>query len=190
MSDHDIRLSKLVAHALRHEPWLYELELDESGWVALADLVTAIQGTPGYAKVQADDVQRMVATSPKQRYELSDGKIRALYGHSVPGRIIKRAATPPEQLYHGTSPAAWARIQRDGLIPMGRQYVHLAVSQDMAQQVGRRKAAEPVILRIHAAAAGHDGIPFWQGNDLVWLADRVPAQFITPADHPERLDSE
>jgi len=27
-----VRLSKTVAHALRHEPWLYELELDEEGW--------------------------------------------------------------------------------------------------------------------------------------------------------------
>ena len=25
-------LSRAVSHALRHEPWLYELEFDEGGW--------------------------------------------------------------------------------------------------------------------------------------------------------------
>ena len=25
-------LSKTISHALRHEPWLYELELDDEGW--------------------------------------------------------------------------------------------------------------------------------------------------------------
>ena len=25
-------LSEAVSHALRHEPWLYELELDDAGW--------------------------------------------------------------------------------------------------------------------------------------------------------------
>ena len=28
-----VALSRVVSHALRHEPWLYELELDEDGWV-------------------------------------------------------------------------------------------------------------------------------------------------------------
>lgn len=29
------RLSRLVSHALRHEPWIYELELDDEGWVPI-----------------------------------------------------------------------------------------------------------------------------------------------------------
>ncbi len=35
----DIALSKTIAHALRHAPWLYELELDGEGWVPLDSLV-------------------------------------------------------------------------------------------------------------------------------------------------------
>lgn len=31
------KVSKVVAHALRHEPWRYELELDEAGWVPVAE---------------------------------------------------------------------------------------------------------------------------------------------------------
>jgi len=31
----DDELSRIVSHALRHEPWVYELELDEEGWVQM-----------------------------------------------------------------------------------------------------------------------------------------------------------
>lgn len=32
-------LSRVVSHALRHEPWLYELELDARGWTSMDALV-------------------------------------------------------------------------------------------------------------------------------------------------------
>lgn len=28
-------LSKILSHALRHEPWVYELELDDGDWATL-----------------------------------------------------------------------------------------------------------------------------------------------------------
>ena len=37
------RLSKFTARVLRHEPWLYELELDEEGWVALGEFLSAVR---------------------------------------------------------------------------------------------------------------------------------------------------
>lgn len=36
-------LSKTVSHALRHEPWLYELELDDEGWVAVSQLLESLR---------------------------------------------------------------------------------------------------------------------------------------------------
>jgi len=38
-----MRLSKTVAHALRHDPWLYELELDEEGWTSIESLLAALR---------------------------------------------------------------------------------------------------------------------------------------------------
>ena len=35
-------VSRVISHALRHEPWLYELELDDAGWVPVAALLTAL----------------------------------------------------------------------------------------------------------------------------------------------------
>ncbi|MGL5488477.1 MAG: RNA 2'-phosphotransferase, partial [Shewanella sp.] len=36
------KVSRVVSHALRHEPWLYELELDEQGWVTVDDLIKVL----------------------------------------------------------------------------------------------------------------------------------------------------
>lgn len=181
-SDRTVALSKTVSHALRHEPWVYELELDEAGWVPIGELLTGLRDLRRFRDVTQDDLERMVATSDKRRYEIDGERIRARYGHSVPGRIALVAATPPEVLFHGTSPRAWAAIRTRGLVPMGRQYVHLSTDVDTAVLVGRRKSDAPVILRVRAAEASRAGVPFWRGNDMTWLADAVPPGYLTASD--------
>lgn len=176
------RLSRLVSHALRHEPWLYELELDEQGWAPVDALLNAIHGQgPQWSDVGRDDLAGMIATAAKQRHEMDGERIRALYGHSLPGRLVKTEETPPEVLFHGTSPRAWAAIQRTGLRPMGRQFVHLSLDVGTADQVGKRKAPRPVILTVRAREAHLDGVRFWRGNELVWLADHVPSAYLAAA---------
>ncbi len=182
MSLNDIDLSRAVSHALRHQPWLYELELDEEGWAPVDQLLTALREKGGdWDAVDRAALERMIATGTKRRHELNGDRIRALYGHSAPGRIRRRATTPPARLFHGTAPETWAAIRVDGLLPMRRQFVHLSVDRETALTVGRRKSTVPVLLMIDAAAAVAAGTTFYEGNELVWLADRVPARFIAPA---------
>lgn len=169
---HDIRLSKTMSHALRHEPWLYELELDEEGWTPVADLLAALD-------VPRERLDAVVRDNPKQRFELSGDRIRARYGHSVPGRIARTPGVPPAVLYHGTPTATVARIRRDGLRPMRRQYVHLSVTREMADSVGRRKGRDVAVLTVDTEAARVAGVEFLLGNEFVWLADHVPAAFLT-----------
>ena len=177
------QLSRVLSHALRHEPWLYELELDADGWAELAAVLAALrQERPAWHDLGAADLAEMIRQSSKQRYEMTDGRIRALYGHSLPGKLARVAAPPPAELWHGTAPATVAKIRAAGLLPMRRQYVHLSIDRATAHAVGRRKARVPTTLRIDAAAAARAGVAFYAGNDKVWLADQVPPQFIAPAE--------
>jgi putative RNA 2'-phosphotransferase len=172
-------LSRTISHALRHQPWLYELELDDAGWVQVDDLLAALRvDNPTWAGLSETDLLRMMAQADKERYEMRGGRIRALYGHSTPHRLSKEPAEPPAILFHGTAPKAIMAIRQDGLRPMGRQYVHLSADSATAVQVGRRKAKDPVILRIRASVAHGAGVRFYRGNDLVWLADVVAPAFI------------
>ncbi len=172
-------LSRAVSHALRHEPWLYELELDEEGWVAVSALLTALhQESKAWSHLAESDLVEMIRVSSKQRHEMANGRIRALYGHSLPGKLHRASASPPAQLFHGTSPAIEPEIRRGGLLPMGRQYVHLSTDRETAVAVGRRKSPNPIILLVRAEDAWKAGVAFYSGNEKVWLADRVPPEFI------------
>jgi putative RNA 2'-phosphotransferase len=172
-------VSRTISHALRHEPWLYELELDDTGWVPVEALLAALRTeNPAWADLSEADLVQMMAEAEKQRFEMRDGRFRALYGHSTPQKLSKEPAAPPAILFHGTAPKTVALIRKDGLRPMRRQYVHLSLDTATAMQVGRRKAKDPVILRIRAGEAHCEGVRFYRGNDLVWLADAVAPAFI------------
>jgi putative RNA 2'-phosphotransferase len=172
-------LSRAVSHALRHEPWLYELELDDEGWASVESILVALRKEqPEWADLCEADLARMIESSSKRRHEVKDGRIRALYGHSIAGKLKRTPATPPAVLFHGTAPDVVSLIKVSGLLPMGRQYVHLSVDEATAVEVGRRKAKKPTILRVLAAEAHAKGIHFYEGNEKVWLADLVPSDFI------------
>ena len=36
-------VSRALSHALRHEPWLYELELDADGWADVEAVLAALR---------------------------------------------------------------------------------------------------------------------------------------------------
>jgi putative RNA 2'-phosphotransferase len=173
------KLSKEVSYALRHAPWEYELELDSEGWVDIELLLLALRIDKQWESMTESDLRRMIIVSDKKRHEILDGRIRALYGHSVPQKILKKVGIPPSILYHGTARHLVEQILSEGLQPMGRQYVHLSVDIDTANLVGKRKDSNPVLLEVQAEKASNEGIKFYQGNNAVWLADYIPSKFIS-----------
>ncbi len=179
ISDRHQRLSRVIAHALRHKPERYGLTLDKDGWIALGDLAAALAAeSQEWSGLTAADICTMVAAANKQRYEIDAGRIRALYGHSFAARIEMVAAVPPPELLHGTTPAAIAAIRRNGLRPMRRQYVHLSPDVETAAGVARRWTASPVIITIDAGTAHAEGVAFYRGNAQVWLVGGVPLRYL------------
>jgi putative RNA 2'-phosphotransferase len=178
MSERLVELSKAVSHALRHEPWRYELEFDHAGWADLDALVAGLAREPRWHRLTRADLLEMVGRSRRRRHEIEGGRIRALYGHSLPGRIEKRLGVPPDPLFHGTRADRSGLILVDGLHPTGRQYVHLSIDRASAIVVGLRKSDQVVVLAISTRAAYACGVRFLVGNETVWLADHVPPRFI------------
>jgi len=159
-----------MSRALRHDPGRVGLTLDDAGWASLDALCAALGVSPA-------DVEDVVAHGSKQRFELADGRVRARYGHSLPGRVALAPADPPDELFHGTSAPVADTILRDGLHPGGRQYVHLSPDADTARTVGARHG-RPVVLRVDARAAVADGAVFRRGNDDTWLTDELDPRYL------------
>ena len=153
--------------------------MDRQGFVQIEQLLSGLNAHNHFGEtVTRSDLEFIIATSDKQRYEIVDDKIRALYGHSFSMKIQKQKAEPPAILFHGTAKRFIDTIKEKGLLPMGRQYVHLSTDVETAISVGMRRDEEPFILEIDAQAAFRGGIKFYIGNDKVWLCDELPVRYI------------
>lgn len=174
-----VKLSSEISYALRHAPWEYNLELDKEGWVSISQLICALNLKNEWNIVTEFDIQTIVSKSYQKRFEVADNKIRAMYGHSVPFKIIKPVTQPPDTLYHGTSNEAYNKIILNGILPQTRQYVHLSVSIDAAVHVGLRRCKDPIVLEIDSKKAYEDKVNFYKGNENIWLADKISPRYIT-----------
>jgi putative RNA 2'-phosphotransferase len=85
---------------------------------------------------------------------------------------------PPERLYHGTGHGSVDLILEQGLKRMSRHHVHLSADVETARKVGARHG-RPVVLVVDAAAMARDGQLFYRSDNGVWLADEVPAQYLS-----------
>ncbi len=170
-----MKLSKFLSFVLRHHPEQYNLELDEEGFALLSSLMEALKNTR-HSWAEVSDIEKLVSEGEKKRFEIREDKIRALYGHSVKVKI-EDSFCPKGFLYHGTAPDILSEILRDGLCPMGRQFVHLSKDKETADAVGRRHHPEPVILEVDAVRACENGIKFFDRGEVV-LSEKIPPEFI------------
>jgi len=174
-----VALSKLVAYILRHRPDEFGLVLDKDGFIPLKELQQAITEEKEWAYVRRRDIMEVVYTDERNRFEIQDEKVRAAYGHSVAPKISYEAFSPPKILFHGTRRRSYPHILKHGLNPMGRQYVHLTTEPQLALRIGHRRDPEPVLLHIHAHRAFEDGVAFYRASPLIFLADHLPATYIS-----------
>jgi len=135
-----VDLSRAISHALRHDPGAYGVHLDGEGWVDVDELLAAIgRRKKSLAGATEQQLRDILATSEKTRFEIRDGRVRARYGHSIAEKIEHAPIDdPPPLLFHGTARRNEASILEKGLLPSGRQYVHLSGDRALAEKVGRR----------------------------------------------------
>ena len=171
-------ISKFMSLVLRHKPEEIGLQLDEQGWASINELI-ARMNTKGF-HVTAEIIKEVVVTNDKKRFAFNEDKtlIRASQGHSIEVDLNLQEMIPPDILYHGTTHKYLESILKDGLKSQSRQHVHLSATTETAQAVGGRHG-KPVILLINAKSMCEAGLKFYLSDNKVWLADAVPAQYIS-----------
>ena len=174
----DKRASKFLSLVLRHKPETIGIQLDESGYVAVDELLAALHKN-GWESFTRTDLDRVVENNNKKRFAYSENglRIRASQGHSVEVDLQLEPIEPPKFLYHGTVDKFLQDIKKEGLKKRSRQHVHLSKDKETATDVGARRG-KPIILRILAEEMHQAGHSFYLSANGVWLADEVPAQFI------------
>ena len=168
------RISKYMSYLLRHNP--EDLKMDKQGFVNLTELIEKLKKR--YPQTDEQLIREIVEKSERRRFEIRNGKIRALYGHSIPVELQPEEAKDVKILYHGTSPESAKNILKVGLKPMRRQWVHLSPTIEIAKKIGLRKSNKPVILEIDVEKARRDGIKFYKATDEIYLAKYIPPKYI------------
>ena len=170
-------LSKFISLILRHRPEAVGITLDEHGWANVDELLEGINKT---RRIDMALLEKIVAEDDKQRYSFNDDKtlIRANQGHSIPVDVELEEKEPPAVLWHGTGEKYTRAIDREGLIPKGRLYVHLSPDIETAKKVGSRHG-RPVVYEVNAKTMRADGYRFFLSVNGVWLTKKVPVRYLT-----------
>ncbi|MFJ4619654.1 RNA 2'-phosphotransferase [Streptomyces sp. NPDC088812] len=170
-----VKVSKYLSKHLRHQPERIGLRLDDGGWVEIETLIAAAaaHGFP----ITRDELDHVVAANDKKRFAVEGTRIRASQGHSIEVDLGLPPATPPPDLYHGTTDRCLEAIRAEGLRPMNRHDVHLSPDRETATRVGARRG-RPVVLSVDAGAMHHDGYVFHVSANGVWLTKAVPPRYL------------
>jgi len=169
-------ISKYISLILRHKPEVIGISLDEHGWANVDEL---IQGVNKSHPLDMEILERIVAEDEKQRYSFNEDKtlIRANQGHSIPVDVELEEVQPPEFLYHGTGEKYTEAIDRQGLVPKSRLYVHLSVDIETARKVGSRHG-KPVVYIVKSGEMCRDGKKFYRSVNGIWLTKGVTVQYL------------
>lgn len=179
-TDNDI--SKKLSYLLRHCTNPLYIDLD-GGWADTKQICEVLN-------IPVTRLIHIVVTDNKQRYSLCNNAtlIRANQGHSIEGVkldfIELQYNEIPDLLYHGTAERFVNSILKDGLLPMSRQFVHLSYDKDTAYKVGERHG-KPFVFRIDAKKFARDGNRLYLSENGVFLARRIPREYIVDPRCPE-----
>ena len=167
------RTSRYLSMILRHKPEEIGIKLDEHGWANTKDILAGL-------KIDMPTLQHIVKTDNKQRYSFNEdeSKIRANQGHSIPVDVELEEVMPPAVLYHGTGKKYVDSIDKQGLIPKSRLYVHLSLDKETAYEVGKRHGS-PYIYKVDSEAMHKDGYKFFLSVNGVYLTKEVPTKYLS-----------
>jgi len=172
-----VHMSKFLSLVLRHKPEVAGLALEEGGWVKVDDLIHGAKEAG--VSLDRELLRFVVEESEKKRFSFSDDgqRIRANYGHSIPIHMDFEPIEPPEFLYHGTAVRFLESIQKNGIAPRGRQYVHLSPDEQTATETGRRHGV-PIVLPVQSRFMHENGFHFYHTASGIWLTEKVPPEFV------------
>lgn len=171
-----VALSKAMSYTLRHDE---SVPLDSNGWISIEQLLDEVSESIS-KQVSSKMVKGVVELSDKERYEVKNSDIRALYGHSVNVSINNDTEEfdTDLDLYHGTAVSNVTSIKENGLLPQGRDKVHLTTDFDTACETGRRHSEDIVILHIDEKKLNEE-FAIKNPSGTTYTVDKVPPEYIS-----------
>ena len=184
-----VNLSRLMSYMLGTRPDEFGLLPDKEGYVAVKEFLKAIHEEPHMAYVRESHVREVLFNDGDGIFDIDGKRIRSTKRTFYLVDEESDIHSPPKILFTGVKRKAYPYILKDGLLPGSRQYVVMTTERDLAVRIARRLDQKPIILEISAATATENGISFFPFGGAIYLAERVPVQFISGPPLPKELPS-
>ena len=176
----DLGVQLFLQKVLRHETPKTQLNVNGQGWAEIEHVLyltnAKFQAIHDWAEFDEPRLSQLVQANC-DRLEISGDRIRARYGHSRPV-IAGRLADPPPFLLHATPTRLVDSILANGLLPLGRNLVHLTSNHDYLRMVGSGDGQPMRGLRIATTICIAEGCRFFRATDHVWQTHAVPPSAI------------
>lgn len=187
MSDRELdHVGRTMAGVLRHFPERFDLKMDSRGWVDVREFINAFaERQPRYHWLRVHHIVAVIATDPKGRYQISNGKIRATYGHSFDVELDLPGDNIPDHLYYPATEEEVSILMEGGIRPADRRMVHLSKTAADAYNAGRVRTENPVILEVDAFGLIEEEGIIQRAGKTVFITKEVPAKFLRRMDAAE-----
>lgn len=195
-SELDDRIGRAILGGLRHKSPSSPLRHDCFGLVQLEQFTQHIECR--FHQVECLRFRERVRIclellTQQEKIEIRGQKIRALYGHSLPGVIAGELKWPDSLLYHATRRRHLDSIFKHGLQSQSRTWVHLTTDSKYAATILANHDYEghSVLLSVTPSLLENADVTFRKPNSHVWLASHIPPCAIRvsePNDHSEIHD--
>jgi len=178
-----------MSYILGNRPDEFGLVPDRQGYITIKEFLKAINEEPNMAYVRESHIREVLLHERDGIFEIGGEKIRSTKREFCPVERERDLAPPPKILFKGVKRKAYPYILKSGLFPGSKEHVVMTRDRDLAIRIARRLDQKPIVLEISAGSANENGITFYHFGDSLYLADRVPVQFISGPPLPKELPS-
>ena len=178
-----------MSYILGNRPDEFGLVPDRHGYITIKEFLKAINEEPNMGYVRESHIREVLLHERDGIFEIDGKKIRSTKQEFCPVEKERDLAPPPKILFKGVKRKAYPYILKSGLFPGSKEHVVMTRDRDLAIRIARRLDQKPIVLEISAGSAIENGITFYHFGDSLYLADRIPVQFISGPPLPKELPS-
>ncbi len=181
-------LANMLAYVLGRRPDEFGLVPDPEGYVRIKDLLKALWEEPGWKHVRRAAIDELVLSLPDAPVEIIENRIRAVdRGHL---RTPEAVRDLPKLLYICVRRRAHPVVVSKGMRTTERGWLVLSDDREMAQRLGKRIDASPVLLTVHTGSRAARSVIFFKAGENLYLAKSLPPECLSGPPLPKEKKTE
>ncbi len=182
------QFAKLTAYILGRRPDEFGLVPDAEGFFSIKEFLKAVNETEGWRHIRQSHIHEMMLSAIEPPVEIQENKIRARQRDRLPRTTS--CQDPPKILFACVTEKSYSTVIQEGISPTFFSHVVCTTDKEMAQRIGKRRDARPVLLTVQARKAADSGVQFYQAGEGIYLAGFIPPDCFTGPPAPKPSEKE